>query len=86
MVMVLLHQEFLIYLLLSLIVQFAQILDNKSAGDETVVAFLQLFEGLSRTDAQAVVHAINTNALTNSRLSRILGGADDITDDDDDDD
>ena len=61
----------------------AQILDNKSADDETMVAFLQLFEGLSRTDAQAVVHAINTNAMTNSRLSRILGGADDITDDDD---
>lgn len=62
----------------------AQILDNKSADGETMVAFLQLFEGLSRTDAQAVVHAINTNAMTNSRLSRILGGADDITDDDDD--
>lgn len=61
----------------------AQILDNKSADDETMIAFLQLFEGLSRTDAQAVVHAINTNAMTDSRLSRILGGTDDITDDDD---
>lgn len=63
----------------------AQILDQKGAGDDVMIAFLQLFEGVSRTDAQAIVHAINTNTMTNSRLERILDGADDITDDDDDD-
>lgn len=64
----------------------AQILDQKGAGDDVMIAFLQLFEGVSRTDAQAIVHAINTNTMTNSRLERILDGADDVTDDDDDDD
>lgn len=64
----------------------AQILDQKNAGDDVMIAFLQLFEGVSRTDAQAIVHAINTNTMTNSRLERILDGADDVTDDDDDDD
>lgn len=63
----------------------AQILDQKNAGDDVMIAFLQLFEGVSRTDAQAIVHAINTNTMTNSRLERILDGSDDITDDDDDD-
>lgn len=63
----------------------AQILDQKGAGDDVMIAFLQLFEGVSRTDAQAIVHAINTNTMTNSRLERILDGADDVTDDDDDD-
>lgn len=62
----------------------AQILDQKNAGDDVMIAFLQLFEGVSRTDAQAIVHAINTNTMTNSRLERILDGADDVTDDDDD--
>lgn len=62
----------------------AQILDQKGAGDDVMIAFLQLFEGVSRTDAQAIVHAINTNTMTNSRLERILDGSDDITDDDDD--
>lgn len=63
----------------------ADILSGKKADDETMTVFLQLFEGLSYTDAQAVVHAVNTNTLTNSRLEHILGGADDITDDADDD-
>lgn len=63
----------------------AQILDQKNAGDDVMIAFLQLFEGVSRTDAQAIVHAINTNTMTNSRLERILDGSDDVTDDDDDD-
>lgn len=63
----------------------AQILDQKGAGDDVMIAFLQLFEGVSRTDAQAIVHAINTNTMTNSRLERILDGSDDVTDDDDDD-
>lgn len=63
----------------------AQILDRKNAGDDVMIAFLQLFEGVSRTDAQAIVHAINTNTMTDSRLERILDGSDDVTDDDDDD-
>ena len=46
-----------------------------------MILFLQLFEGLSYNDSQAVVHAINTNNLTTSRLERILSGADGITDD-----
>ena len=63
----------------------ADILSDKKADDETMTVFLQLFEGLSYTDAQAVVHAVKTNTLTNSRLESILGGADDITEDADDD-
>lgn len=60
----------------------ADILAHKDSGDDVMILFLQLFEGLSYNDSQAVVHAINTNNLTTSRLERILSGADDITDDD----
>lgn len=63
----------------------ADVLSGKKADDETMILFLQLFEGLSYTDAQVVIHAVNTNTLTSSRLEHILGGADDITDDADDD-
>ena len=63
----------------------ADVLSGKKADDETMILFLQLFEGLSYTDAQVVIHAVNTNTLTNSRLEHILGGADGITDDADDD-
>lgn len=54
-----------------------------SIDDEVMTLFLQLFEGLSYTDSLAVVHAINSNKLTESRLERLLGGADGVTDDDD---
>lgn len=64
----------------------AQILSDKQADDESLTVFLQLFEGLSYTDANMVVSALNTNKLTNSRLEKILSGADDITEDADDDD
>lgn len=64
----------------------AQILSDKQADDGSLTVFLQLFEGLSYTDANMVVSALNTNKLTNSRLEKILGGADDITEDADDDD
>lgn len=64
----------------------ADILARKDSGDDVMILFLQLFEGLSYNDSQAVVHAINTNNLTTNRLERILSGADDVTDDDDDDD
>ena len=59
----------------------ADILAHKDSGDDVMILFLQLFEGLSYNDSQAVVHAINTNNLTTSRLERILSGADGITDD-----
>lgn len=64
----------------------AQILSDKQADDESLTVFLQLFEGLSYTDANMVVSALNTNKLTDSRLEKILDGADDITEDADDDD
>lgn len=63
----------------------AQILADKKADDESLTVFLQLFEGLSYTDANMVVSALNTNELTDSRLEHILDGADDITEDADDD-
>lgn len=63
----------------------AQILSDKKADDESLTVFLQLFEGLSYTDANMVVSALNTNELTDSRLEHILDGADDITEDADDD-
>jgi phage head maturation protease len=59
----------------------ADILAHKDSGDDVMILFLQLFEGLSYNDSQAVVHAINTNNLTTSRLERILSGADGVTDD-----
>lgn len=64
----------------------AQILSDKKASDETLKVFLQLFEGLSYTDATMVVSALNTSDLTETRLEHILDGADDITEDSDDDD
>lgn len=64
----------------------AQILADKQADDESLTVFLQLFEGLSYTDANMVVSALNTNELTDSRLEHILDGADDVTEDADDDD
>lgn len=64
----------------------AQILSDKKADDESLTVFLQLFEGLSYTDANMVVSALNTNELTDSRLEHILDGADDVTEDTDDDD
>ncbi len=67
----------------------AQILDKKGANDDVLTAFLQLFEGVSRNEAQAIVHAINTKTMTNSRLARIFSDdvdAEDPANDDDDDD
>ena len=62
----------------------AEIISENKADDEVAVAFLQLFEGISRNDALTVVHAINAKDLTESRLEHLLGSETDDDDDDDD--
>lgn len=64
----------------------AGVLADQDADDDTLTAFLQLFEGLSYTDAQMVVSALNTNQLTNTRLEHIFSDDVDSEDPDDDDD
>lgn len=61
----------------------ADLLAEKGAGEDAMVLFLQIFEGLSHDESQLIVQALNTNKLTNSRLEHILSGTDDITEDDD---
>lgn len=68
---------------LSAVKSVADLLTEQQADDDVMVLFLQLFEGLSYTDSEAIVRAINTKGLTDDRLEHILDGADDITDDDD---
>jgi hypothetical protein len=64
----------------------ADILQGKDADDNTLTVFLQLFTGISDTEAQAIVQALQTKTLTTQRLQNLLGGSDDSTDDVDDDD
>lgn len=64
----------------------AEILDGRDADDETLTIFLQLFTGISATDAQGIIQALQTKNLTTQRLQNLLGGSDDITSDADDDD
>lgn len=63
----------------------ADILQGKDADDSTLTVFLQLFTGISDTEAQAIVQALQTKTLTTQRLQNLLGGSDDVTDDVDDD-
>lgn len=64
----------------------ADILQGQDADDETLTVFLQLFTGITNTEAQAIVQALQTKTLTTQRLQNLLGGSDDVTDDVDDDD
>lgn len=64
----------------------ADILQGKDADDNTLTVFLQLFTGISDTEAQAIVQALQTKTLTTQRLQNLLGSSDDTTDDVDDDD
>lgn len=63
----------------------ADILQGKDADDDTLTVFLQLFTGITNTEAQAIVQAVQTKTLTTQRLQTLLGGSDEITDDVDDD-
>lgn len=63
----------------------AEILQGKDADDNTLTVFLQLFTGITNTEAQAIVQAVQTKTLTTQRLQTLLGGSDEITDDVDDD-